>query len=109
MTVEAAGGTQVNSLGQEFIVATLTDAGVYTFVTDLSAMALGDQITLRTKVKARAASSSKVFDAAVYTHTQSGAPIIMSMPIPVPFEIIMTIEQNSGASLISTDWSAYRN
>ena len=50
MTVEASGGTQTNSLGQEFTVATLTDAGVYTFVTDLSAMALGDQITLRSKV-----------------------------------------------------------
>lgn len=109
MTVEAAGGTQANSLGEEFTVATLTDAGVYTFVTDLTNMALGDQMTFRSKVKARAGSSSKVFDVSVYTHTQSGAPIIMTMPIPVPHEVIFTMEQNSGASVISVDWAAYRN
>lgn len=109
MTVEAAGGTQVNSLGEEFTVATLTDAGVYTFVTDLTNMLLGDQLTLRAKVKARAGSSSKVFDQAVYTHTQSGAPIIMTMPIPAPHEVVFTMEQNSGAATISVDWAAYRN
>lgn len=110
MTVEAAGGTQTSSTGQgEITLATLTTAGVYTLATDLSAMALGDQITLRIKLKVRSASSSLVFDSAVYTHTQSGAPVILSAPVPVPHEAVFTLEQNSGAATIDTIWAAYRS
>ena len=110
MTVEAAGGTQTSSVTQgEIPLATLTVAGVYTLAPDLSAMALGDQLTLRIKLKVRSASSSLVFDSAVYTHTQSGAPVILSAPVPVPHEVIFTIEQNSGAALIDTIWAAYRS
>lgn len=110
MTAEAAGGTKVLSLtAGQFELAAETTPGIYTLVTDLSGMALGDQVTITTEVKARSASSRKVFDISVYTHTQSSAPIIMSPPIPAPFEFQANLEQNSGAALISVEWSIYRD
>jgi hypothetical protein len=110
MTTEATGGTQTTSTGGgAFTLATETTPGIYTFGVDLTNMALGDQLTLTTQLKLRSASSSKVFDESVYTHTQSSQPIIMTPPIPVPHEIIVKIEQNSGAATISVPWALYRS
>jgi len=110
MTVEATGGTQTTSTGGgAFTLGTETTPGVYTFVTDLGNMALGDQITLTTWVKARSASAAKVFDISIYTHTQSSEPIIMSPPIPAPHEFSADIEQNSGAATVDVEWAYYRS
>lgn len=109
MTVEATGGTQTTSTGGgAFTLGTETTPGVYTFVTDLSNMAAGDQITLTMAVKARAASSSKVFNVSVFTGAQASEPIKMLDPLPVPHEFIATIEQNSGAATIDVEWAFYR-
>lgn len=109
MTFEAAGGTQVGSTGGgEFDLATLTAAGVYSLATDLSNMAAGDQITIRAKVKTRSASASKQHYFTVFTDVQSSV-VPIGVPVPVPHEVVFTLEQNSGASTINVEWAAYRS
>lgn len=103
---ESVGGTQSATVGTEHTLATIVAAGYYHFGVDLSNMANGDTVELRAYVKLRSSSSSIILFERVYKHAQGAEKIVISPPIPAPFELKVTLKQTTGAGR-SFQWSVY--
>ena len=103
---ENTGGT-LSANGTEQTLATITAAGTYQLVVDLSNMTLGDIVEIRIKVKVRSGSSSKCVFLASYAHAQGAdGSIVISPPVPSPFEFVATLEQVAGTNR-NYIWSIY--
>ena len=103
---ENTGGNQTATLTTEHTLATITSAGTYQLGVDLDNLANDETLELRIYVKLRSASSSKMVFYAVYKHDQGTNVIVLSPPVPAPFEFKATLEQNGGTGR-SYDWSIY--
>jgi hypothetical protein len=106
MAEVTGGDTGTVTLDTPVTLTTQTTAGTYVLGVDFTNHAATDITELTIKVKLRSASSSKI----AYQRTFSGIQseiIRFSIPVPVPFEIICTLEQTDGAAK-SFEWSLYR-
>ena len=100
-------GTQTAVISTEHTLATITTSNVYQLVVDLSNMVNGDELELRIKVKALTGSTSRVVFFATYAHdVGADSEIVLSPPVPAPFEFIATLKQVAGTGR-GFDWAIY--
>lgn len=96
MATSKANGSQT-ATGGEDTLQTITDAGTYVLMVDTSAMALGDKLTLRVKVKVRSVGTTRLAYTAKFTQVQ-GEPNKLSIPVASTNEIVFTLEQTAGTN-----------
>lgn len=92
---EATSGSQTATISTEHTLATITTPGVYMLRVDVNAMALGDRLVLRAKVKARSADTTRQLFSAVFEHVQADT-ITDSIPVPIVHEVVFTLQQTAG-------------
>ncbi len=92
---EATSGSQTATISTEHTLATITTPGVYMLRVDVNAMALGDRLVLRAKVKARSADTTRQLFSAVFEHVQADK-ITDSIPVPIVHEVVFTLQQTAG-------------
>lgn len=96
-------GTQAATIGTEHTLATITTAGVYVLRVDVNALANGDRLVLRGKVRALSGGTTRQAFSAVFEHVQADK-ILDSIPVPVVHELVWTLQQTAGTGR-SFDWS----
>ena len=107
MPSENIGGSQTATISTEHTLATITAAGTYQLIVDLSNLANGDELELRIKVKARSSSGSKVVFISHYAHDQGDdGALVLSPPVPAPQEFVATLKQVAGTGR-SFEWAIY--
>jgi hypothetical protein len=108
MTVsENTGGSQTAVITTEHTLATISAAGTYQLVVELTNMANNDVLELRIKIKGRSASTSRVVFFATYAHAQgANTAVAISPPVPAPFEFVATLTQTAGTGRAFI-WSIY--
>lgn len=107
---ENAGGTQAATVTTEHTLVTITVAGTYQLVVNLTNLAEGatpDIVELKIYVKVRSGSSSAVAFEATYVGGQVDEIIKFSPPVPAPFEWKATLKQTQGTGR-NFEWSAYQ-
>ena len=109
MTVsENTGNTQTATISTEHTLATITTAGTYQLLVELTNMVDGDELELRIKVKGRSGSTSRVLFFQTYKHAQGADAIVaISPPVPAPFEFVATLKQTAGTGR-NFVWSIYQ-
>lgn len=95
MATSQAEGSQTATVTTEHTLTTITTAGTYVLTVDLNAMALGDYLTLRAKVKVRSTGTTRTVYLGTYAHTQEEL-VAVSIPIPTVSECVFTLEQTAG-------------
>ena len=96
MAITSAGsGTQTAILTTEHTLVTLTSAGVYVINVDAAALANGETLTLRAKVKTLSGGTSRLAYVAVFQQAL-GQPSLFSIPIPALIEVVFTLRQDGG-------------
>lgn len=103
---EKAGGTQTATLTTEHTLATVTDAGVYQLVVDVSALALSEILTLTLKTKVRTGATSREAWRTIIQHVQA-VPNVYSIPVAVTTEIVAILRQDNGTGR-AFPWSLYQ-
>lgn len=104
---ENTGGSQTATINTEHTLATITAAGTYQLVVDISNLADGDELELRIKVKARSGSTSRVVFVGTYAHDPgSDGEVAISPPTPAPHEFVATLKQVAGTGR-AFDWAIY--
>lgn len=88
-------GTQLAVISTEHTIGTITTAGTFQFYVDTNAMALGDILELRAKVKVTSGGTTREFMVATYSQPQ-GQPIKVSIPIVSINEVVFTLLQTAG-------------
>lgn len=106
--VEAQNGTQAATLDTEHTLGSeeTTDA-YYQLLVDTSAMANGDVLVLRAKVKVKTAGTARLVARATFRDAQE-QPAALSIPIPNIYGLTFTLEQTDGTGR-SYDWSILRS
>ena len=97
MPSNANSGTQAATVTTEHTLATVTTAGNYLLLVDTNALALGDELILRVKLKVLSGGTTRLAFQATYKNVV-GEPIIQSIPVSVVEEAIFTLEQATGTS-----------
>lgn len=92
---EATSGSQTATISTEHTLATITTPGVYVLRVDVNALALGDRLVLRAKVRARSGDTTRQLFSAVFEHSQADK-IADSIPVPVVHELVWTLQQTAG-------------
>jgi hypothetical protein len=106
--VEAQNGTQAASLDTEHTLGSEeTVDGWYWLVVDTSAMANGDVLVLRAKLKVKTAGTARKIIRATARDVQE-QDAMLSIPIPNIYGLIFTLEQTDGTGR-SYDWSILRS
>ena len=95
MTTSINDGSQAAAISTEHTLDTITTSGSFVIGIDANAMALGDELVIRVKLKVRAAGTTQLAYEATYAHTQ-GTPVILSIPIASTNEVVFTLEQTAG-------------
>lgn len=107
MTVtEAASGTQAATIATEHTLSTQTTAGAYQLLVDIAALASGDAVTLRLKVKTLTGSTLATAVQWGFDGVQ-GEPVSVSVPLSIAHEISATLQQTAGTGR-SFPWSLVR-
>ena len=88
-------GSQTASISTEHTLATITTSGSFVLGVDLNAMALGDVVTLRVKLKVRSVGTTRLVYEVTYAHNQS-PPNVLSLPVVSTNEVVFTLEQSAG-------------
>jgi len=88
-------GSQTAVISTEHTLATITTSGSFVLGVDTNAMALGDKLTLRVKVKVRSVGTTRNSYVASYAHVQ-GEQVKLSIPIVSTNEVVFTLEQTAG-------------
>lgn len=101
--ISAANGDQTAVLDTEHTLATISSAGIFALVVDMSNMVNGDRTVLRMKTKCRAGATSRLAYEAIFAHVQ-GDPNKYSIPVPSDTEVICTLEQTDGTGR-SYEWN----
>ena len=99
MSTSQASGSQTATVTTEHTLATVTVAGTFTLTVDLSNMALGDKLTLRTKLKVRSSGTTRTADVGHYAHVQERL-VSVSIPLPTVTEAVFTLEQTAGTGRV---------
>ena len=93
---EDAAGSQTATIDTEHTLSTRTAAGMYVLHVDVSAMVLGDELTLRAKTRARTTDTTRV----AYVAESENIPTELIMISPVIAiaggECVFTLEQTLG-------------
>lgn len=92
---ESNNGSQTATISTEHTLATITTPGVYVLRVDVNALALGDRLVLRAKVRARSADTTRQLFSAVFEHAQADK-IADSIPVPIVHELVWTLQQTAG-------------
>jgi len=95
MATSNSSGSQTAVITTEHTLATITTSGSFVIGVDANAMALGDELTLRVKLKVRSTGTTRLAYEANYAHVQ-GEPVILSIPVASTNEIVFTLEQTAG-------------
>lgn len=103
---ENTGGSQTAVIDTEHTLATITVAGTYQLMVEVTNMVNGDELELRIKVKGRSASTSREVFYALRANDQGNDLVVLSPPVPAPFEFIATLEQTAGTGRAFI-WSIY--
>ena len=95
MATSNSDGSQTAVISTEHTLGTITTAGSFVLMVDTNAMALGDKLTLRAKVKVRSTGTTRLAYTANYAQVQ-GDPVKLSIPIASTNEVVFTLEQTAG-------------
>jgi len=95
MATSQADGSQTATINTEHTLSTVTVAGSFVLHVDTNAMALGDVLELRVKLKTRSSGTTREAQVAYYAHVQ-GQPVKMSIPVASPHEVVFTLKQTAG-------------
>ena len=90
-------GTQTTTVPTEHTLATITDAGNYLLYVDLNAMAKGDEVEIRAKIKVLTGGTTRQVFIGHYVGAQTNL-VAASIPVSVAFEVIFTLNQTAGSS-----------
>ena len=99
MSTSQASGSQTATVTTEHTLATVTAAGTFILTVDLSNMALGDKLTLRSKIKVRSTGATRLVDVGHYAHVQERL-VAVSIPLPTVTESVFTLEQTTGTGRV---------
>lgn len=105
--VEVTSNDQLCTLGAEHTLTDETADGTYVLLLDLNALASGDILIARVKMKVRASGTSRVVLEQSFSGVQSPEVIFLSDPLPVVHEVVFTIEQTAGVGR-TIPWSVVR-
>jgi hypothetical protein len=98
MPSQKTSGTQsTSSIPNEYTLATITTAGVYVLAVDTSAMVKGDEVEVKIKVKVLTGGTTRTYLVAALQNVQ-GSPVVLSLPIPVLWEGVFTLNQVAGTT-----------
>ena len=95
MATSNSSGTQVATVTTEHTLATITTSGTFVLLVDCNALALGDTVILRAKVKVTSGGTTRQAYEAKYSHVQADK-IKLSIPVPSVNEVVFTLEQSAG-------------
>lgn len=95
MASSKSSGTQAATVTTEHTLATITDAGSYVLQVDTNALALGDELTLKAKVKVTSGGTTRLAYQANYKHAQAEL-VKVSIPIATANEVVFTLTQDAG-------------
>lgn len=95
MATSENNGSQTAVISTEHTLDTITTSGSFVIGIDASALAIGDVLILRVKVKVRSVGTTRIVYEATYAHVQ-GEPVIVSIPVVSTNEILFTLEQTDG-------------
>lgn len=95
MTTSNSEGSQTAVLTTEHTLATITTDGSFVLGVDTANLILGEELTLRVKLKVRSTGTTRLAYEAVYSHVQN-EPVVISIPVASTNEIVFTLEQNGG-------------
>ena len=95
MATSQAEGSQTATVTTEHTLTTITAAGTYVLTVDMNALALGDYLTLRGKVKVRSTGTTRTIYTGTYANVQDNL-VSASIPIPTVSECVFTLEQTAG-------------
>jgi len=95
MATSAASGTQSATIDTEHTLSTQTTAGSYVLSVDLNNLALGDVVILRVKTKVGSGGTTREILSNTFSNPQ-GQPVVQSIPIASPHEVVFTLEQVEG-------------
>lgn len=95
MATSNSNGSQTATISTEHTLATITASGSFVLGVDANAMALGDELVLKVKLKVRSTGTTRLAYEATYSHVQ-GSPVILSIPVASTNEIVFTLTQTAG-------------
>ena len=95
MATSNSDGSQTAVISTEHTIGTITTSGSFVIGVDASALALGDELIIRAKLKVRSVGTTRLAYEATYSHAQ-GEPVILSIPVASTNEIVFTLEQTAG-------------
>lgn len=90
-----ADGSQTAVITTEHTLSTVTDAGVYQLSVDTDAMANGDELELRVKLKVRSVGTTRQVYLGTYAHVQTDK-VKLSTPVAALHEVVFTLKQTAG-------------
>ena len=80
MTTSNSNGSQTAVISTEHTLGTITTSGSFVIGIDANAMALGDELIVRAKLKVRSVGTTRLAYEATYSHVQN-EPVILSIPV----------------------------
>jgi|SaaInlStandDraft_4_1057021.scaffolds.fasta_scaffold03943_9 hypothetical protein len=90
-------GTQAATVTSEHTLATITTVGTFVLYVDMNALALGDELILRAKVKVTSGGTTRLAYAGTYKNVQENL-VAISIPIASVNEVVFTLHQAAGTS-----------
>lgn len=107
MPSQAATGTQSATVTTLHTLSTITTAGVYALAVDINNMVLGDTLELYALVKVLTGGTSRQYFLGQYANVPTN-PTVISVPIPVLWEVIFKLKQAAGGAGRSFPWEVIR-
>jgi len=95
MATSNSDGSQTATVTTEHTLATITTSGSFVIAVDANAMALGDTLILRVKLKVRSAGTTRLAFENTYSNVQNEV-VLISIPVASTNEIVFTLEQSEG-------------
>lgn len=97
---DVGNGTNVCD-GSEQTISTKTVAKTYVLMADLNDMANGEELTIRIKTRPLTGGTTRTVYDPSYANVQTSSPIVISVPVPSLWELIVTFE---GTNTLSIPW-----
>ena len=95
MNIVGNGSQSIGSLATEYTVHSTTTAGVYSFVLDTTAMANGDTLEVKVKIKVESGGADVIAYQTIFSYLQSD-PAKISVPVIAPYGFSCSIKQTAG-------------
>lgn len=95
MPTSEANGSQTAVINTEHTLSTETTANNLVLYVDTNAMALGDELEIRVKLKVRSTGTTREMQVGHYAHVQ-GQPVKATIPVASVHETVFTLKQTAG-------------